>query len=83
MAAAKNGGPHFDFRNEYLIDTDGDGLMEIVDMWGRLFLYDRSPEEADYPGQELGEEPYNLWSRGINGVDEFGCGDDISSWRSE
>jgi len=83
VLADRNGGPYFEFKNEYLKDTDGDGIMEFVDSWGRPYMYDNLRDDANgftdcsHPvfgpdprgGKGRSPESYDIWSQGPPGKD--------------
>ncbi len=76
VLASKNGGPFFEFKHEYLSDTDGDGNMEFIDYWETPFEYDniRDDEVGHSDCSTNGPDPrsgvaknphsYDLWSLG-------------------
>ena len=76
VGATKNGGPYFEFKHEYLKDTDGDGNMEFVDYWDTPFEYDNVRDDttgytdcsafADDPrdGTPKNTNSYDIWSLG-------------------
>jgi len=45
-------------------DTNGDGLKEIVDGWGRPIVFDRFPTDAKFPGLLQSNSPAILGSKG-------------------
>jgi len=46
VKATRNGGPYMQFDSGELVDSDGDGLMEYVDPWGRPFEYDNIRDDV-------------------------------------
>jgi len=81
VLASKNGGPYFEWKREFLKDTDGDGLKEFVDYWGRPYMYDNLRDDpngfTDCSHPKFGPDPrggkgrnsrsYDLWSQGPPG----------------
>lgn len=76
-------------------DVDGDGRPELIDPWGRPFVYWRADDygadqqidtaRSVHPALAGGGSPaaarrFQLISRGANGRYEGGAGDDVTSW---
>ncbi|MBN1807966.1 MAG: type II secretion system protein GspG [Planctomycetes bacterium] len=68
LTTAKGFGPYYTSRDKSVRDTNGNGVMELVDAWGNPILYTR--------GELLVEEKeYELVSTGADGVQ--GTEDDV------
>jgi general secretion pathway protein G len=60
-------GPYMHFKDE---DLDGDDLL---DPWGKAYRY-------NVAGANNGDDYFDLWSCGPDGVDESGWNDDLNNW---
>jgi len=74
---------YYSFHSKLLMDTDGDGLPELVDPWKHPFLYNSGPK-ADGPFNQNGApkhhpKKFDLSSAGPDG--EHDTEDDIKNWR--
>ncbi len=58
--------------NERLIQIDAIHLHALVDPWGEDYVY-RHPSTDQ-------SRPFDLYSTGLNRVDDLGAGDDIVAW---
>jgi hypothetical protein len=78
VSSTKNGGPFYEFHDDYLRDADGDGKKEVIDYWGRPIMYDNlrddprgftdcsHPKWGPDPRGGTGKNPnsYDIWSQG-------------------
>lgn len=65
--APVNSGPYFDCARSDLVDTDGDGYLELPDPWGNLYIY---IPKGDY--MELNGTKYNAGALEIIDFDDDG-----------
>jgi hypothetical protein len=73
---------YYDFHPKSLKDTDNDGLPELVDPWGRPFLYNAGAKQNG-PFNQNGAPKHNAGKFDLSsaGPDrEHGTEDDITNW---
>ncbi len=72
-------GPYLRAKDVKTVDSNGNGLFEIADDWGKPFRY---LNRKDYGRQKPNRDSYRLWSVGPDGVDDpLNPGsDDIVNW---
>ncbi len=82
-ASRKDQAVYYEFGRRALADTDGDGLPEVVDGWGKPLLYNSGPAENG-PFNQNGAPKHNrgtfdLSSAGPDG--KHATADDVANWR--
>ncbi len=83
VKASKDAGPFLEIEGKLLKDEDADGFDEIYDPMGGELHYDEAPKPADYGGEMVNAHSYNIWSEGVDMIDQTGRGDDIGNWVAE
>ena len=81
IAAVKDSGPYIDIPERHRSDSDGDGNIEIIDLWNSPVEYDnirddtttpsgfnvRNPDDPRTDGKPRNLQGYDLFSRGVTG----------------
>ena len=83
VKANKDAGPFLELEGRLLKDADNDGYPELYDPMGTELHYDEAPKPADYGGEMVNAHSCNIWSDGVDMVDQKGRGDDIGNWITE